>query len=80
MAKDTYDNEWLCIDCTMYVVNRDESGNSPDWDKESLLLEMEQFLFTPTGEQEDFGTVQCGGCGTHLAGYRHEFAIEKNNN
>lgn len=77
MLKDTYDNEWLCIDCTMYVVNRDEPENPSEWNKEALLDSMSIFTFMATGETEDFSTEECGGCGTFLAGYRHEFSIEK---
>lgn len=73
----TYDNEMLCSDCTMYVVNRDDSGNSEEWNKEALLDNLSIFSYFPTDETEDFSTKECGGCGTDLAGYRHEFSIEK---
>lgn len=72
----TYDDERLCSDCTMYVVNRDESGNSEDWDKEALLRNLSNFRYSPADRTEDFSTEECGGCGTGLAGYRHEFSVE----
>lgn len=72
----TYDNEMLCSDCTMYVVNRDDSGNSEGWDKEALLRNLSNFRYSPADGTEDFSTEECGGCGTGLAGYRHEFSVE----
>lgn len=75
----TYDNEMLCSDCTMYVVNRDDSGNSKEWNKEALLDNLASFHYSLADVTEDFSTKECGGCGTGLAGYRQEFSVEKNN-
>lgn len=75
----TYDNEMLCLDCTMYVVNRDESGNSEGWDKAALLANLAAFRYFPADVAENFSTKECGGCGTNLAGYRQEFSVEKKN-
>lgn len=75
----TYDNEMLCMDCTMYLVNRDESGSSAEWNKEALLDNLTAFRYLLEEVTEDFSTKECGGCGTGLAGYRQEFSIEKSN-
>lgn len=76
MTKLTFDNQLLCLDCTMYVVNRDDSGNSEGWDKKALLDNLATFRYSPADVTEDFSTKECGGCGTALAGTRHEFEVE----
>ena len=72
----TYDNELLCSDCTMYVINHDDSGNSEGWDKGALLENLARFDYFLADGSEEFSTQECGGCGTGLAGYRQEFSIE----
>lgn len=72
----TYDNEMLCTDCAMYVVNNDDSGNFADWDKQTLIDNLAKFNYYAANAVEDFSTQHCGGCETTLAGTRHEFHIE----
>ncbi|HYF57063.1 MAG TPA: hypothetical protein VEA41_22625 [Salinarimonas sp.] len=76
-----YDDLWCCVDCTMYIAN----GDVPE-DREDLpdLVAREwgdraPFIVLTDGEEE-FSRSGCDCCGSHLAGYRHEFVVLKCDN
>lgn len=82
MAMVEYDNLDFCVDCTMEIANGDLSSLS---DEEAHIEAMNSrwagtglhLVITCSGDAEDcdeFSTVQCDGCGTHLAGTRHKGA------
>ena len=62
----------ICIDCTMWVVNRDSSG-IPDDKLESVTDPAKDYTghWYPDGEPH-FGKSPCHRCGDHLHGDRFD--------
>ncbi len=84
------DDLWLCDDCVMYAVNGDLTGIDYSYSGDEAEKRAKQVVRgvnalgphlvpdfdSETGEgMEEFSRTTCAGCGTHLAGGRHRFAV-----
>lgn len=74
------DNFWLCADCMQYAVN-DELPPDTDESRDNEIRAGVHSLgpnlvsnFDQTDGENEFSTVRCDACKTHLAGYRARFA------
>lgn len=59
-----------CIDCAMYIANRDSSGASDDWNKDLVLRTLKDYDAVVTGNETHFSRAYCAICCDDLAGDR----------
>lgn len=84
------DDLWLCDDCTLYAVNGDLSGIDYGYSGKAAEKRVKEVTkgvdalgphLVPDFDADDgegveeFSRRSCDGCGTHLAGGRHRFAV-----
>lgn len=69
---------WLCSCCIVKLANDDTSGcefSGCHDDVKPMSLLADEPNVVPGSAERDFSSVRCDGCGTDLAGYRHEAHI-----
>lgn len=76
----THDNLLVCQDCTMILANATLGNEDPDEDHRHLLRMHDRWgddfnNLVLDSEYHDFATRHCDGCGSPLAGYRHEAVV-----
>lgn len=64
-----------CMDCLMATVNGDESGISPEWDRDAAAATSAEFIVAPGDGEEEFSTGECIVCESALPGYRREVTL-----
>lgn len=77
----------VCVDCLLYLTNgelTDGDGNDiaeAHGRKIAALWEGENVILAPCGDEESddaFSDTNCEGCGSNLAGSRHDVAVMLN--
>ena len=68
----------VCVDCALWVANRDDSGASAEWleairKDDTMLNHLSAFVIT--GDDFHFRSGPCHGCGSTLAGDYTDAAI-----
>lgn len=60
-----------CTDCLMAMISGDESGISPEWNRDAATATSADFIVALGDGEEEFSTSECIVCESALPGYRH---------